>query len=74
MRGDPGPRYAGGFESRFSMILMVSFICVDGKCLLLVFLAELLSFGQSEGWTLGMDGSRIPAKAQDCRPRSRMTR
>lgn len=74
VRGDPGPRYAGGFESRFSMILMVaSFICVDGKCLL-VFLAQLLSFGQSEGWTLGMDRSRIPAKAQPCRPRSCVTR
>lgn len=33
VRGDPGSRYAGGFESRFSMILMVAaFICEDGKC------------------------------------------
>lgn len=37
VRGDPGPRHAGGLASRFSMILSVaSLICGNGKCLLLV--------------------------------------
>lgn len=33
----------------------------------------LLSFGQSEGWTLGVDRSSIPAKTRHCRSMSRMT-
>lgn len=75
LRGDPGPRHAGGLASRFSMILLFLLSArTESVVGSLVFLAQLLSFGQSEGWTLEMDGSSIPARAQHCRSVSRMTR
>lgn len=78
VRGDPGPRHAGGLASRFSMILSVaSLICEDGKCLLLVPSCSWHScsvLAKVKVGTLEMDGSSVPARAQHCRPGSRMTR